>query len=65
MITITDTITGATATVETFDVAETVLGWNPDAPADVATAAQDLQDAIRASDHRQHELAEFLAIRIG
>lgn len=45
MITVTDTHTGAQATINTYDFTETVTPWFPDAPADViesiaATQAQ-------------------------
>ena len=45
--TITDTTTGTTATIETDAIAATVIGWCPDAPADVVVAATSLEQAIR------------------
>lgn len=64
MLTITDTITAATATIDARDIAATVRGWNPDAPADVAAAADDLQAAVLRDDYAAVGLAAFLAVEL-
>ncbi|MBK7565268.1 MAG: hypothetical protein IPI21_13870 [Propionivibrio sp.] len=61
--TITDTTTGTTATIETDAIAATVIGWCPDAPADVVAAATSLEQAIRNGDPAD-EFAAFLAVTV-
>lgn len=61
--TITDTTTGTTATIETDAIAATVIGWCPDAPADVVVAATSLEQAIRNGDPAD-EFAVFLAVTV-
>lgn len=61
--TITDTTTGTTATIETDAIAATVIGWCPDAPADVVAAATSLEQAIRNGDPAD-EFAVFLAVTV-
>lgn len=46
MLTITDTTTGTVSKVEPADVAEAISPWFEDAPADVVTAIEDLQEAL-------------------
>ena len=61
--TITDTITGATATCTAYDIADTIRPWFIDAPQDVTDAIDELEDAVRAGEYTgDHET--FLAVRI-
>jgi hypothetical protein len=63
MITVTDTITGRSVTVERYEVADAITPWYPDAPADVTTAIADLQDGITRGEYLG-DLVEFLSIEV-
>ncbi len=60
---LTDTTTGRTATVDTDAIAATVIGWCPDAPADVVAAATSLEQAVR-NGNPADEFAAFLAVTV-
>lgn len=64
MLKITDTITGAVAVVEAYEIAATIRGWNPDAPADVVATAEQLEAAVLAGEHEARGLATALAVDI-
>lgn len=61
--TITDTITGQSVTCATYDVADAIRGWFPEAPADVAEAIENLQDALLRGAY-EGDYAEYLAVRV-
>ena len=56
--TITDTTTGTTATIETDAIAATVIGWCPDAPADVITRYADQAHFVQQDNQPADEPAE-------
>lgn len=64
MLKITDTITGATATVATDDLAATLLAWNAAAPAEITEAIADLEDAVRTASGEEDALATYLAVTV-
>lgn len=63
MITITDTITSATATVETYEVAETIAAWYPEAPAETIAAIADLETALLRGTPTD-DLEAFLSVSV-
>lgn len=65
IVTLTDQIADATATVPVEDIAETITPWYAGAPTEVTDAITGLQDAANAGDWttaNQH--AEFLALTV-
>ena len=60
MITVTDTITGASVTCGADDLVATLTPWYPDAPADVLEALGAMQRAITGS--RRPETSELEAL---
>jgi hypothetical protein len=65
LIQVTDTAgTSGTSIVDSYDVADTIRDWYPDAPAEVTQAIDDLQDAITRYDSVQYDLAQYLGLAI-
>ena len=60
MITVTDTITGASVTCGADDLVATLDPWYPDAPADVLEALGAMQRAITGSRHPETSELEAL-----
>ena len=54
----------STVTVPSYELAEAVAPWFPEAPAEVVAALDELQDAVNRDDPRQYELAPFLGLFI-
>jgi hypothetical protein len=64
LITVTDTAgTSGSATIESFDLADTIRPWYPEAPAEVLAAVDELQDAVN-SGVDQEGLTAYLALSI-
>lgn len=64
MIEITDTTTGHTEAMETYNVVDTLIpNWYPEAPEDVTNAIENLQDALTRGEPTEG-FEQYLAISI-
>ena len=63
-VTIYNSATDLPITVPTYDVADAVIGWYPEAPAEIVQACDALQHAIETNSPERDALARFLDLRV-
>ena len=63
-VTITDLTTNAVFRIPTYDIAEVVRSWYPEAPAEIVQACDALQYAIETNWSERDALARFLNLRV-
>lgn len=61
--TITDQITGRTAEVESYDIAETITPWYPEATDEITDAIAALESTVRRGEYTG-ELESFLQVTV-
>lgn len=63
-VTVTDLTTNAVFRIPTYDVADAVRSWYPEAPAEIVQACDALQHAIETNSPERDALARFLDLRV-